>query len=367
MKPSSRTSRRHFIRNTSTLAASVIAFPRALTAPKSEQRRVIGTGEHRYEVQHDWAQLPDKYTWQTTHNVAVDREGLLYVIHEGRENLPDHPSIFVFDAEGRFVRAFGHQFQGGGHGLEVRAEGREQFVYVTGYQQLKNFAKLTLEGDLVWEKRAPMESRLYPKDEDTKPTKRWGRDAFMPTNYAFLPDGGFHLADGYGSWRIHRYDKDGKWLSMFGEPGKADGQFDTPHGIWLDGRPGREPSVVVADRANHRLQWFTLGGLHLKTLDGFILPANLDWHKDVLLVPDLGARITLLDGNDRVIAHLGEDPAWREQVLKNDMALRRNEQGEGWVPGRFLHPHDACFDAEGNIFVAEWVHTGRITKLRKVS
>jgi hypothetical protein len=30
-------------------------------------------------------------------------------------------------------------------------------------------------------------------------------------------------------------------------------------------------------------------------------------------------------------------------------------------------PHDACFDPAGNIFVAEWVHTGRITKLRKVS
>ncbi|HYO25390.1 MAG TPA: hypothetical protein VEQ85_10625 [Lacipirellulaceae bacterium] len=32
-----------------------------------------------------------------------------------------------------------------------------------------------------------------------------------------------------------------------------------------------------------------------------------------------------------------------------------------------MHPHDACFDAEGNIYVAEWVHTGRVTKLRKLS
>jgi len=80
-----------------------------------------------------------------------------------------------------------------------------------------------------------------------------------------LPDGGFYLADGYGSWRIHRYDKDAKWLSMFGEPGKGDGQFDTPHGIWIDNRPGRQPSIIVADRANKRLQWFTLEGKHLKT------------------------------------------------------------------------------------------------------
>jgi len=356
-------SRRRFLAATAIIAAA----PRVLTAPKSPRPLVIGTGEHRYEVLHNWAQLPAKYSWQTTHNVAVDRHGLLYVIHEGRENLKDHPSIFVFDRKGKFVRAFGHQFQGGGHGLEVRLEGKQEFLYVTGYQQLKNFAKLTLKGEVVWEKRAPMASGLYPVNEDTQPTKRWGRDAFMPTNFAFTPDGGFFLADGYGSFRIHRYDKEGNWVSMFGEPGTGPGQFNTPHGVWIDDRPGRPPSVVVTDRANKRLQWFTFEGKHLKTLDGFILPANADSRKDVLLVPDLSARITLLDKNDNVITHLGEDPAWREQVLKDGMKLRSSATGEGWVSGKFLHPHDACFDRNGDIYVAEWVNTGRITKLRKVS
>jgi hypothetical protein len=366
MKTSFPITRRRFIATTAT-ATAALTMPRVLTAQKSEKQLVVGTGAHRYEVQHNWPRLPDKYSWQTTHNVAMDREGLLYVIHEGRENLKDHPSIFVFDGEGKFVRAFGSQFQGGGHGLEVRTEGREQFLYVTGYQQLKNFAKLTLKGEPIWEKRAPMDSGIYPKDEDTKPAKRWGRDAFMPTNYAFLPDGGFFLADGYGSYRIHRYDKDGKWLSMFGKPGKGDGEFNTPHGIWIDNRPGREASVVVADRANARLQWFTFEGKHLKTLGGFILPANIDSLGEVLLVPDLSARITLLDKNDQIITHLGEDPEWRAQVIKDGNKLRRDEKGEGWVSGKFLHPHDACFDPAGNIFVAEWVQTGRITRLRKLS
>lgn len=360
MKP---ITRRHFIAAT----AATLAMPHVLTAQKSDTALIIGAGAHRYEVLHDWAKLPDKYSWQTTHNVAVDAEGLLYVIHEGRENLKDHPSIFVFDAKGRFVRAFGAQFQGGGHGLEVITEGNQQFLYVTGYQQLKNFAKLTLQGEVVWEKRAPMDSGLYPKGEDTAPKKRWGRDAFMPTNYAFLPDGGFFLADGYGSYRVHRYDKTGKWLSMFGAAGKKDGEFNTPHGIALDNRPGRTPSVVVCDRANARLQWFSLDGKHLKTLGGFILPANIDIHGDVMLVPDLSARVTLLDRDNNVIAHLGEDPEWRKSVLQDGMKLRRDEKGTGWVSGKFLHPHDACFDAAGNIFVAEWVHTGRITKLRKLA
>ena len=123
---------------------------------------------------------------------------------------------------------------------------------------------------------------------------------------------------------------------MFGEPGKGDGQFDTPHGVWIDNRPGREASVVVADRANKRLQWFTLAGKHLKTLDGFLLPANIDSRGDVLLVPDLQARVTLLDKDDQVITHLGEDPEWRAQVLKDGLKLR----GSKPLPDFWLSEND---------------------------
>ena len=77
-----------------------------LTAQKSDKQLVVGEGEHRYEVHHNWAQLPAQYTWQTTHNVAVDKAQNLYVIHEGRENLKDHPSIFVFDPQGKFIRRY---------------------------------------------------------------------------------------------------------------------------------------------------------------------------------------------------------------------------------------------------------------------
>jgi len=37
-----------------------------------------------------------------------------------------------------------------------------------------------------------------------------------------------------------------------------------------------------------------------------------------------------------------------------------------WQDGKFVHPHDACFDKDGNIFVAEWVERGRVTKLRRL-
>ena len=369
--------RRAFLNTTARLSAAALAAPYLLTAAKgAEKNPIIGEGAHRYEVIHNWPQLPSEYHWQITHNVAVDHNGLVYIIHEGDEKLKDHPAIFVFDGDGKFVRAFGAEFQGGGHGLEVITEGNEQFLYVTGYQGLKNFAKLTLKGEKIWEHRAPMEAKfkqdgetknVYAEGEAEHPKKVWGRDRFMPTNYAFMPDGGFFLADGYGAYRIHRYDKNGKWMFVFGEPGKADGQFNTPHGICIDNRPGREPSVAVCDRANGRLQWFTFEGKHLKTQDGFILPANLDTYKDVLLVPDLSARVTLLDGQNKVIAHLGEDPAWRTEVTKDGNKLRSQPDRWSAAAGKFIHPHDACFDHDGNILIAEWVATGRVTKLKKLA
>ena len=307
--------RRQFLA-TSTAA---IAMPQLLLANKTPKQVIIGEGEHQYEVQHGFAQLPAKYTWQPTHNVAVDAESLLYVIHEGRQNLKDHPSIFVFDQKGKFIRAFGNQFQGGGHGIEVRTEGKEQFLYVCAYQNVKAFAKLTLKGETVWEKYAPMDSGVYKKDEDKVRVKRWGRDAFMPTNFAFLNDGGFLLADGYGSFYVHRYDKAGNWVSKFGGPGKGEGKFATPHGIWIDRRPGREERVVVCDRAHHTLQYLALDGKYLETLSGYGLPANLDSHKNLLLVPELHARVTLLGDNNKVVARLGDDV---EGVVKQKKVYR---------------------------------------------
>ncbi len=360
-------SRRRFVQSAAVTATAFAVAPNIVAAKKGDTQLVIGEGEHKYEVTHNWPQLPSKYSWQTTHNVAVDKDENLYVIHEGKLNLTDHPSIFVFDKKGKFVRAFGQQFQGGGHGLEVRTEGKEQFLYVTGYLSLKTFAKLTLKGETVWQKRAPFECGLYPKDKNTDKKRHWGRNIFLPTNFAFLDDGGFLLVDGYGTYRVHRYDKDANWKSMFGGIGKKDGEFATSHGIWIDRRPGKKASIVVADRANKRLQWFTMAGKHIKTLDGFILPANIDTYGDTMLVPDLAARITLLDKNDKVITHLGEDPEWRKVVTTDRNKLRREPNGKGWKNGKFLHPHDACFDPHGNIFTAEWVATGRVSKLRRVS
>ncbi|QDT63725.1 twin-arginine translocation signal domain-containing protein [Calycomorphotria hydatis] len=361
MSSDSKSSRREFLATSAAVTAAVaIGAPAVATASKSDSKTILGHGDYRYEIQHDWPQLPSKYHWQTTHNVSFDREGNLYVIHNGDANLKDHPSIFVFDADGKFIRAFGEEFQGGGHGMEVRQEGNEEFVYVAANQNVSAISKLSLTGERVWYKKAPMEAGCYAEGEDQRTVSKGGRDRFMPTNFAFLDNGDFYVADGYGSFYVHRYDKDGNWLSSFGGPGEGKGTFNSPHGLWVDNRPGREERLVVCDRGNRSLQYLTFEGEHLETLSEYELPCNLDLHEDLMLMPELTARVTILGKNNEVVAHLGDDI----QRVKSKQVVRT--QPKTWSEGRFVHPHDACFDTDGNIFVAEWVSTGRVSKLQRL-
>lgn len=346
------TDRRGFLKAAGAAALATPLAPAFLRASDKAgtKNAVVGEGAFQYEAIHGWGELPASVRWGETHGVAVDNEGLIYIKHRSTEKEPVD-AIVVFDPDGKCVRSFGKEYHGGGHGIDIRTEGNEQFLYLC---DVKNgiVAKTDLKGEPVWRKGTPQEPGVY-SDPKAK---------YSPTNVAFAPDGGFYIADGYGSHFIHRYDKDASWVHTWGGFGDQPGQFKTPHGIWLDDRAGHEPAIVVADRANARLQYFTLDGKHLRFDGNVSFPAHFDIQGDVLLCPDLHARVSLFDKDNKVIAHLGYDPEWTKQVLDG---FKMRSQPERWENGRFIHPHDACFDADGNIFVVEWVSVGRVTKLKK--
>lgn len=313
---------------------------------------VIGSGEHTYECHHNWGELPATVHWGETHGVAVDEAGLIYIKHRNSAPVPVD-AIVVFDPDGKYVRSFGKEYHGGGHGIDIRKEGGEEFLYLCDVFN-RQVIKTNLKGEQVWKLCYPLESGVYQKV-----------DQYKPTNVAFAPDGGFYVADGYGSHYIHQYDKNARWVRTWGGEGTEPGKMKTPHGIWLDNRPGREPTLVVADRANARLQYFTLDGRYISSINDVSYPAHFDIRGSELLVPDLHARISIFDKDNKVVVHLGYDPEWTKQCLADNFAVRKDPKR--WEAGKFIHPHDACYDKDGNIFVAEWVLTGRVTKLRKVS
>src|SRR5271165_4436768 len=118
--------RRNFLKQSTSLAA-LLASGRAPAILGAEDKAgsknpIIGAGEHKYECLHNWGELPAAIKWQTTHGVAVDAAGLVYVTHQGYgKDVMD--TVVVFDPQGKYVRSFGKEWHGGGHGIDVRKEG----------------------------------------------------------------------------------------------------------------------------------------------------------------------------------------------------------------------------------------------------
>lgn len=349
--------RRTFLTGSAATLAVSASAPMLLGMTRKAETNtpVIGIDGHKYECHHGWGELPGELEWQTTHNVAIDGEGMVYITHQGHASRKGLDTVMVFDPQGKFVRSFGKDWHGGGHGIDIRKDGNEEFLYLTNTWTPKiKVAKTTLKGEMVWQKGRP-EAKPYDNPKAN----------YNPTNVAFCPDGSFFVGDGYGSHMMMKYDKDGNLVHSFGGAGNANGQFRTPHGNWVDTRNPEKPTLVVCDRANARLQTFDLDGKHLATTaPGTVLfPAHIDIRGEVMLVPDLHARVSLFDKNNQPIVHLGDDETWRKKVLDGFKVRRDPKQ---WEAGKFVHPHDACFDKDGNIFVVEWVEGGRITFLKKV-
>jgi sugar lactone lactonase YvrE len=313
------------------------------------QKPILGEGDHKYEVTHDWGELPADISYGNTHGVCEDSHGHIYIHHTVFATSEKSDSMVVFDHKGKFVKSWGKDFKGGAHGLLIRKEGKQEFLYLCDTKR-GLMVKTTLDGEEVFTLGYPKESEPYAKE----PIK------YSPTNLAIAPNGDIYIGDGYGSSYINQYDSSGKYIRTFGGKGKEAGQLDCPHGIILDAR-GSEPNLTVADRSNKRLQRFTLDGKHIDFVEDFPAPCHFNIYKNGdVVVPDLFARVTLLDSNNKVIEQLGDDS--QSKYMETRKMTR-----DHFTPGKFVCPHGACFDHVGNIFVVEWVEVGRVSKLAKVS
>lgn len=311
----------------------------------------LGTGKHRYEWVRGWGKLPVGRKYGGMHgDVVVDAQNHIYVSTDG-----EYPFV-VYDSDGNFVRSFGAEFKPdrngfGTHGMQIHDEGREQFIYIASLFRAE-CAKITLDGEVVWTKGYPEESGLYKASKE-----------YLPTCVTVAPTGDFYVTDGYGMQYVHHYSPKGEYVGSWGGKGKEDGKFATPHKAIIDTR-GEQPLVLVTDRANHRLQWFTLQGTHVKTLDGasndlLRLPSAFNLRRDELVIADLRGRLTILDKDNKLITHLGDSGDVTKQASNK---IARDQ----WVDGQFIAPHGVTWDKEGNLYVSEWSLEGRMEKLKRL-
>ena len=357
-----KTTRREFL--AAAAAAPILSQILLGTQDKAGSKApVLGSGGYTYEAIHDWGTLPPQLKWGNTHGVVEDSEGNIYVHHTVHATSESADSMVVFDRHGKFVRSWGKEFRGVAHGLHIRREGREEYLYLTVNAANPKMTpqpemqavvlKATTRGEVVWKIQGPPDVEIYKSGPDGAPKR------YNPTNIAIAPNGDIYVGDGYGSFYVNQYNRQTEYIRSFGGRGSDAGQLNEPHGLWMDTR-GAKPVLVVADRRNNRLQRFGLDGTPIDFVPGFRLPCHFDEYKGLVVIPDLHGRVTLMDRNNQLVAHLGDSNAenWNNPL--------RTQPRESFIPGQFICPHGACFDRDGNIFVVEWVEVGRVTKLRKV-
>ncbi|RAP78592.1 hypothetical protein [Paenibacillus montanisoli] len=303
---------------------------------------IVGSGTHLYEVVQDWLKLPENIKFGYTHGIEVDSQGNVYVFHTNA------PTCVKFDQEGNYVSSWGDEYAGGAHGFLLNSENGEEFFYLTDCNG--RVVKTTLDGEVLLTIGTPNLPDIY--DDERK---------FVPTDVAVAPNGDIYVADGYGQSYIHQYTSSGEYIRSWGGNGKEIGKLSCPHGVSIDLRHD-EPEIYVADRGNHRIQVFTLDGQFTRIIDeNMDMPDNFFYYGDEVYFPDLHSRVTIFDRNDKLITHLGEDQQAYKQENWPNLPL------DYFRPNRFSSPHGLCVDADGNVLVAEWTQYGRVTKLVRIS
>ena len=124
-------------------------------APASGEVRV-GKDLHVYRWVPGWGQLPDGVELGNTHGcIVTDSAGRVYF------NTDTKNAVCIFDDQGKFVNAWGGKaFEGGLHGMAISEEQGEEFLYLT-HTGRHEIIKTNLEGEVVWTKGFPEESRVY--------------------------------------------------------------------------------------------------------------------------------------------------------------------------------------------------------------
>ena len=185
-----------------------------------------------------------------------------------------------------------------------------------------------------------------------------GNKRYLPTSVAVAPNGDIYGADGYGMHHVHQWNAKGEYIRSWNGSDGAAGKFNTPHGIAVDCR-SKEMKIIVADRANKRIQVFTPDGKYISHhLEGLVNPCKVYVRGEDLLIPDLQGKVTILDKDNKLVCHLGE--------AKPENKGKFGAPPESWVDGQFTAPHGAAWDSQGNAYVEDWNKTGRVTKLKRI-
>jgi hypothetical protein len=344
-----RQTRREFL-VAATVGAGLAVTSRAVRA--EDKPVTIGTGSTTFALDESWGKLPAGMNYGLGCAIVVDSKDRVYVTSRSAS-----PCVAIFDKDGKLLETWTKEFsekigftpqqvQATAHGLYYSKESGGEFLYWTENIAGKIGArvyKTDLQGKVLYT------LGNVTTETDTSQKVDWKN----PTDVAIAANGDIYIVDGYGSQKLYRFDKSFKHIKTIGGPGKEHGQFNTCHGVWVS-TLRKEPELYVADRANGRIEVFDLELTFKRTIPGFRAPCCFYQHNGLVYVPELGARVSIIDADDKVVAQMGDGQGIKEADLPKN-------------PEKFLHPHALTVASNGDMYVVEWVGNGRPRKFKRMA
>lgn len=335
--------RRDFIQDASiVLSGTLLTKPISTLAFGTTEDLVIGHGDYRYKVNKEWGVLDlNKYPVNDCHEMVMDKkERIILLTNEPRNN------ILIYDKSGRLLENWTLNLLGA-HGLTIHEENGTEFLYITDLMRDEVY-KTTLTGNVLLTIKHPKFISQYQEC-----------DKFKPTETCIGPNGDIYIADGYGSQYILQYNSKGEFIRKFGgDSAIQEDKFKQVHGITLDLRDSKNPTLLCTARMKNCFKRFTLEGKYIESIytpgaylsraviKGEMLYSGVCFSalKNNYLTLNSGF-VTILNKDNIVVSNPGGTaPIYvngRLQPIVQDQAI-------------FKHCHDVCVDNDDNLYVPQW-------------
>ena len=329
--------RKHFIQQSSVLAAGLMAVP-SVFGRRPDEDVILGHNNKRYRLDKSWSRLDAaKNPVKDCHEMVQDSKGRIILLTNETKN-----NVIIYDKSGKLVSAWGHEYPGA-HGLTLFNENGTDVLFICDNAR-HQVIKTTVDGRVLMTLDYPKETGMYAK-----------ADEYVPTETAVAPNGDIYVADGYGKDFITQYDHKGRYIRHFGGRGDGDQFLRNAHGVCIDNRNKKEPCLVVTSREQNAFKRFTLDGMYINTISlpgawvcrpvvngDYLYAAVLQSNSQLLKQSGF---VLILDKNYKVVSNLGGNlPAYSGKMPEEMYQTSKI----------FQYPHDVCIDDEGNIYVAQW-------------
>jgi DNA-binding beta-propeller fold protein YncE len=215
----------------------------------------------------DPLKLPPDMNFGEVTGIAVNSKNHVFVFSRGNTSGPAYGAaaaqLLEFAPDGKFIREIGKNLYAWSFGHAVRVDKNDNIWAIDKGSDM--VVRLNREGHvtmLFGRKQEASDEETAPLKHPNPPKPAEDGRFRQVTDVAFGPQGEIYISDGYINSRVAKADKNGNWLKSWGDRGKEEGQFNTPHNIGTDA----QGNVYVADRGNGRIQVFDGEGKFLRAM-----------------------------------------------------------------------------------------------------